>query len=88
MLRSSVKEGQHAYTLQHPSIHPPIYPNLSSTPALCLFRALANAEVVDCRYCGPFCEWDQESEWQDNFQEWDRRLKYYDRTYGPLFDEW
>ncbi|MEW5318366.1 MAG: hypothetical protein WDW38_009591 [Sanguina aurantia] len=51
-------------------------------------RALANADVIDCRHCGPFCEWDQESEWQDNFQQWDRRLKYYDRTYGPLFDEW
>jgi hypothetical protein len=42
----------------------------------------------ECQHCGTYCEWDDESEWEDKWMDWESKLAYYDRTYGELFNEW
>ena len=49
---------------------------------------LVKADLEECRHCGGHCEWDAESEWQEKWNDWESKLAYYDRTYGPLLDEW
>jgi hypothetical protein len=51
-------------------------------------RLLADAGAKDCDHCGTYCQWDAESEWQGMWQDWERKLAYYDRSYGKLMDNW
>ncbi|KAG2493906.1 hypothetical protein HYH03_007842 [Edaphochlamys debaryana] len=48
----------------------------------------AGGQEGECRVCGEGCEWDAESEWADKWGEWEARLAYYDKSAGPLLDEW
>lgn len=45
-------------------------------------------QPTECQHCGTYCEWDDESEWEDKWMDWESKLAYYDRTYGELFNEW
>lgn len=51
-------------------------------------RTLAAAGSKECQHCGSYCDWDDESEWEEKWSTWESRLAYYDRTYGKLMDEW
>lgn len=45
-------------------------------------------QPTECQHCGTYCEWDDESEWEQKWMDWESKLAYYDRTYGELFNEW
>lgn len=45
-------------------------------------------QPAECQHCGTYCEWDDESEWEEKWMDWESKLAYYDRTYGELFNEW
>lgn len=45
-------------------------------------------QAAACSLCGPSCAWDEESEWAERWAGWDKRLSYYDRSLGPIYDEW
>jgi hypothetical protein len=32
---------------------------------LMLQQGGSEAQLVDCRHCGGYCDWDQESEWEE-----------------------
>lgn len=51
-------------------------------------KLLAAGNVELCQNCGDFCEWDHETDWGENWEDWERKLAFYDRSYGPLLDEW
>ncbi|WIA34330.1 hypothetical protein OEZ86_012669 [Tetradesmus obliquus] len=55
---------------------------------LLLQQGGSEAQPVDCRHCGGYCDWDHESEWEEKWQNWESKLAYYDRTYGELMNEW
>ncbi len=44
--------------------------------------------MKECEHCGVYCPWDNESEWQEEWNQWQQRLAYYDRTHGELYNEW
>lgn len=48
----------------------------------------AAGAVGECQLCGDHCSWDIENEWMDRWHEWETRLAYYDKSLGPLMDEW
>ena len=51
-------------------------------------RLLAVTDTTECQHCGNYCQWDDESEWEGQWKDWEAKLSYYDRTYGDLMDEW
>ncbi|KAL6763004.1 hypothetical protein V8C86DRAFT_462370 [Haematococcus lacustris] len=53
-----------------------------------LSRLMATADLEECKYCGNYCQWDMETSWEGMWNAWQRKLTYYDRTYGALLDEW
>lgn len=63
-------------------------PQLSPVAGMTLGRSPAALADSDCRVCGHACSWDEESEWEGKWGDWESKLAYYDRTYGPLMDEW
>lgn len=63
----------------------------ASTSALALSSSSSRPGAAagdECGHCGAYCEWDDESEWEEKWAKWESRLAYYDRTYGKLMDEW
>jgi hypothetical protein len=38
---------------------------LSSSSAAAAAMALASKGNQECQHCGPYCDWDEESEWQE-----------------------
>jgi len=79
-------------------------PLLSGGGAAALAAALATSSPSDgrqgqgqgqaddddepCRHCGDFLPWDDEGGWADRWRAWERVASYYDRSLGPLMDEW
>lgn len=51
-------------------------------------RLLAAAGTQECDHCGGYCQWDQESEWQGMWNEWEKKLAYYDRSNKTNMDDW
>ena len=51
-------------------------------------RLLATAGTQECSHCGGYCQWDQESEWQGMWQDWEKKLAYYDRSTMKNMDDW
>ncbi len=61
---------------------------VSSPPLCCPRSLLATAGSQECDHCGGYLQWDEESEWQDMWQEWEKKLAYYDRSLGKVMDNW
>ncbi|GAX79933.1 hypothetical protein CEUSTIGMA_g7373.t1 [Chlamydomonas eustigma] len=51
-------------------------------------RLLSTAGTQECDQCGGYCQWDDESEWQGMWQDWEKKLAYYDRSKAKIFDNW
>eukprot|EP00798_Chlamydomonas_sp_ICE-L_P032776 gene32777-33839_t len=42
---------------------------------------MATMDTKECQHCGDYGPWDNESEWQEKWTDWDSKLAYYDRRY-------
>lgn len=62
--------------------------NLRQSSLSSMGQFLRSRQGEDCTLCGGYCPWDVESEWEEKWSAWEKKLAYYDRSTGPLLDEW